>query len=70
MVDVSTTVEVDQWLQGNLCLDISLLLSLLELLGGGVDAGNICSVVLGVVELHDVAGDGWLKGAIVVYSWC
>ena len=63
---MSTAVEVDQWLQADLCLDISLLLSLLELLVGGVEAGNVCSVVLGVVELHDLAGDGWLKRAIVV----
>ena len=63
---MSATVKVDQWLQANLCLDISLLLSLLELLIGSVEAGNVCSVVLGVVELHDLAGDGWLESAIVV----
>lgn len=63
---MSPSVEVDQWLEANLGLDISLLLGLLELLVGGVEAGNVCSVVLGVVELHNLAGDSWLKSAIVV----
>jgi len=63
---VATAVKVDQRLQSNLSLDIVLLLGLMELLVGIVEAGNICLVVLGVVKLHDLAGDGWLECAIVV----
>lgn len=63
---MSTTVKVDQWLQSNLCLYISLLCCLLKLLAGSVEAGNIGLVVLGVVKLHDLARDGRLKSTIVV----
>jgi hypothetical protein len=38
----------------------------LELLSGIVVASDIGLVVLGVVELHDLARDGWLECAIVV----
>ena len=63
---MTTTVEVDQWLQSHLCGDILLGLGSLELLGGSVVAGDIGLVVLGVVELHDLARDGRLECAIVV----
>lgn len=63
---MATAVEVNQRLQGNLCCNILLRLCGLELLGGGVVAGDICLMVLGMVELHDLARDGWLKCAIVV----
>lgn len=63
---MTTTVEIDQWLQSNLCGDILLGLSGLELLGGSVVAGDIGLMVLGVVELHDLARNGWLECAIVV----
>ena len=61
-----TTVEVDEWLLCDLSLDIALVLSLLQLLDGGVVGGNVGVVVLGVVQLHDLAADGGLKGAVVV----
>lgn len=60
-------MEVDQWQQSHLRGDILLGLGLLKLLGGSVVAGDIGLVVLGVVELHDLARDGWLKCAIVVW---
>jgi hypothetical protein len=41
-------------------------LGLLELLDGGVVGGDIGVVVLGVVELHDLAADGGLERAVVV----
>lgn len=59
-------MEVDQRLLGNLRLDVALLLGLLQLLDGGVVAGHVGVVVLGVVELHNLAADGGLEGAIVV----
>ena len=61
-----TTVEVDERLLGDLGLDVTLVLSLLELLDGGVVGGDIGVVVLGVVELHDLAADGGLERAVVV----
>ena len=63
---VLTAVEVDQRLLGDLCLDVALVLGLLQLLDGGVVGGHVGVVVLGVVELHDLAADGGLKRAIVV----
>lgn len=63
---MTTTVEVDQWQQSHLCGDILFSLGGLVLLSGSVVAGDIGLVVLGVVELHDLAGDGWLECAIVV----
>ena len=63
-----TTVEVDERLLGDLGLDVTLVLGFLELLDGGVVGGDIGVVVLGVVELHDLAADGWLKGAVVVWE--
>lgn len=50
-----TSVEVDQRLNGNLCLDIALVLRLLQLLNLGVVGCHVGVVVLGVVEFHDLA---------------
>ena len=61
-----TTVEVDERLLCDLSLDVTLVLGLLQLLDGGVVGGDVGVVVLGVVELHDLAADGGLKGAVVV----
>jgi hypothetical protein len=70
VVQVTTAVEVDRRLQGNLGGDVTLGLSLLELLNGVVVVGDIGVVVVLVVDLHDLAGDGGLKGAIVVCGLC
>jgi hypothetical protein len=64
---VLTTVEVDERLLCDLSLDITLVLSLLQLLDGGVVGGDVGVVVLGVVQLHDLAADGGLEGAVVVW---
>ena len=61
-----TTVEVDERLLCDLSLDVTLVLGLLQLLDGGVVGGDVGVVVLGVVELHDLAADGGLEGAVVV----
>lgn len=61
-----TTVEVDERLLGDLGLDVTLVLGFLELLDGGVVGGDIGVVVLGVVELHDLAADGGLERAVVI----
>lgn len=68
VVQVTTAVEVDRRLQGNLGGDITLGLGLLELLNGVVVVGDIGVVVVLVVDLHDLSGNGGLKGTIVVYS--
>lgn len=61
-----TAVEVDQGLGSNLCLDVVACASLFHLLGSCVERSHVGVVVLGVVELHDLAADGRLEGTIVV----
>ena len=61
-----TTVEVDERLLCDLSLDVTLVLGLLQLLDSGVVGGDVGVVVLGVVELHDLAADGGLERAVVV----
>lgn len=60
VVQVATTVEVDERLQGDLGGDVTLVLSLLELFNSGVVAGDIGVVVVLVVQFHDLAVDGGL----------
>jgi hypothetical protein len=66
VVDVATPVEIDQRLQRNLSLDILILLGGGELFRCGVEAVDVGLVVVLVVELHDLAGDGRLESAIVI----
>lgn len=73
VVNVPPAVEIDQWLQGDLLLDVG---------GGGggeggellgeiVEAVHVGGVVLGVVQLHDLPGDGGFEGGVVVWrGWC
>ena len=68
VVNVTAAVEVDERLQGNLSLDILLLLGLGNLLAEVVERGHVGVVVVLVVQFHDLAGDGGLERAIVVYS--
>lgn len=69
VVQVSTAVEVDGGLEGDLSRDVVLGLGFLELLHGIVVASHIGIMVVLVVQLHDLAADGRLQGAIVVYIW-
>jgi hypothetical protein len=66
VVDVATTVEVNQRLQSNLSLDVVLGLSFSDLLAEVVVRSYVCVMVVLVVELHDLARNGGLEGAIVV----
>lgn len=68
VVDVATAVEVEQRCLGSGGLGVALGLGIAEGLDGGVEAVDVCLVVLGVVELHDLAGDGGLERAVVVWS--
>ena len=66
MIDVAAAVEVDERLQGDLGLDVLFLSCFGQLLCEVVEGGYVGLVVLAVVELHDLAGDGGFEGAIVV----
>jgi hypothetical protein len=61
-------VEVDKGLLGDLGLDVAFVLGFLKLLDGGIVRGDVGVVVLGVVELHDLAADGGLEGAVVIWG--
>lgn len=67
VVQVTTTVEVDGGLEGNLGRDVTLGLGILQLLHGVVVVGDVGFVVVVVVQLHDLAGDRGLQGTIVVW---
>jgi hypothetical protein len=67
VVNVSTAVEVEKGRDaGGLC-GVALGLGLGNTLEGAVQAVDVCLVVLGVVQLHDLARDVRLECAIVVY---
>lgn len=66
VVQVTTTVEVDGGLESNLSGNVALVLSLLELLNGGIVVVDVGVVVSLVVKLHDLTGDGRLQSTIVV----
>ena len=60
-------MKVDQRLQSDLSRDITLLSGLLHLVRGRVQRCHVGVVVLGVVELHDLAADGGFEFAIAVW---
>lgn len=66
VIDVSSSVEIDQWLQSNLCLDVLLLLGFGDLLAEVIERRYVGVVVVLVVQFHNLAGDGGFKRAIVV----
>jgi hypothetical protein len=59
----TSAIEVDGGLQGDDGLGV---VGGLELLQRLVEAGDVRLVVLLVVQLHDLAADGGLQGAVVV----
>lgn len=66
VVEVTAAVEVDEGrLRGSLGV-VTIGLSLGNRLESRVEAVDICLVVLGVVQLHNLARDVGLEGAIVV----
>lgn len=67
MVDMPTAVEIDEGLQRDLCCGIGRGGSRGELLGEVVVGVYIGLVMLSMVELHNLAGDGRLERAIVIY---
>jgi hypothetical protein len=67
MIKVSTTVKVDHRLQGDDALDILLGFRGRQLFRGGVVTVDVGLVVHLVVQLHDLAGDGGLECAVVIW---
>ena len=66
MVDVAASVELDGALQGYHRGDVPLQLRLSVLLHRRVEVGDVRLMVLGVVQLHDLAADDGLEGAVIV----
>jgi hypothetical protein len=66
MVDVPPAVELDSTLQSDHPGDVALLFRFSVLLHGRVEVGDVGVVVLGVMQLHDLAADDGLKGAVIV----
>jgi len=66
VVDVAAAVEVDERLCCDLRLDVAGLDCFGHFLGLCVERGYVGVVVLAVVQLHDLAADGWLQRAVVV----
>jgi hypothetical protein len=66
VVEVAAAVEVDEGLQGDLGGDVVLGFGFGDLLAEVVVRRHVGVVVVLVVQLHDLARDGGLEGAVVV----
>lgn len=68
VVQVATAVEVQQRRDAGGLGKVTLGLSLVDSVESAVQAGDIGLVVLGVVELHNLAGDVGFEGAVIVWQ--
>lgn len=66
VVDVTTTVKVDGLLKSNGGFDIFLVKSFRELFFGGVETVEVSLMVFGMVEFHDLTGDGGFESSVIV----
>lgn len=66
VVDVTTTVEFDGTLELDLLANVVARDGRVVSLDGVVKVGNVKLVVLGVVDGHDLLGDGGLEGIVGV----
>lgn len=66
VVDVTTTVEFDGALKLDLLANIVARDGLVVSLDGVVEVGDVKLVVLGVVDGHDLLGDGGLEGIVSI----
>lgn len=69
VVDVSAAVEPNLLLQGNELGDVAGGLGFFERGQGAVQVSDVRLVVLLVVDLHDLRGDGGFKGLLGVLVW-
>lgn len=67
VVDVASTVEVKQWEQSVLCLDVLFLGGIGELFGKVVKGSYVGLMVVLVMKFHNLAADGGLERAIVIF---
>jgi hypothetical protein len=67
VVQVAAAVEVDEGLEGDLGSDVGFCGGGCDLFAEGVEGGYVGVVVFGVVELHNLAGDGRFEGAVVIF---
>lgn len=67
VVDVAAAVEVEERRDAGGLGRVALGLGLAKGLESAVQAVDVCLVVLGVVQLHDLAGDVRLECTVVVY---
>lgn len=66
VVQVAAAVEVEKRRNsGGLC-EVTLGFGVANCLESTVETVDICLVVLGVVQLHDLARNVWLQGAVVI----
>lgn len=70
VVDVAAAVEVEERRDGRCLGVVALALGLGDGVERAVEAVHVGLVVLGVVQLHDLARDVRLEGAVVVCSMC
>ena len=68
MIEVAPAVEIDEGLKGNLGRNVRARLGFHELFGKGIVGGYVSLVMVFVVELHYLAGNGGFEGGIVVYG--
>lgn len=66
---VATAVELEGSLEADEALDVLARLEAGELLLGGVKASDVGSVVLVMVESHDLLGDRGLKSLLCAIPW-
>lgn len=62
VIDVTSGVEANGWLEGELRRDVSLGHGCAEGGEGVVEVGDVGLVVFSVVQGHDLGGDGGFKG--------
>lgn len=70
VVEVTTAMEVDQWLEGNLGSDVVVGFGSCVLVRSVVVGVHVRLVMLAVMKLHDLARNGRLESTIVIFNGC
>mmetsp|Transcript_359 Transcript_359/g.660 ORF Transcript_359/g.660 Transcript_359/m.660 type:complete len:226 (+) Transcript_359:1743-2420(+) len=66
VVDVSAPVELESALQGNGLRNVARNHGGVDLFQGSAEVGDVCLVVLRVVQFHGLRRDGWFQRVVVV----